>query len=340
MTTRIGINGFGRIGRQVFKIIHQNYSGRLEVAAINSRRDTSFLANILKYDSIHGRYNGSVESSVDSVIVDGKSISILAGSEPNQIPWSDHGVELVIEATGRFKDTRGTSGHLERGAKKVILTAPSRSADITIAFGVNEDQYNPAAHNVISGASCTTNCAAVVAKVLHENFGIQKGFLSTIHAYTTSQALLDRWHKDVLRRGRAAATNITPTTTGAATTLAEIIPALKGKVQGIAFRVPIPDVSLIDFVVDVERGRITSEDINQALRTAAEGPLHRILEFCNEELISADFIGNPASAIIDGPSTVVIGTNMVKVLAWYDNEWGYSCRIAELTSYIADQGLQ
>lgn len=338
MTARIGINGFGRIGRQVFKIIHQNHSGKLEVAAINSRRSPVCLAHILKYDSTYGRYNGGVKSTVDSVIVDGRSISILAGSTPDQIPWGDCDVDLVIEATGHFKDSHGTSGHLERGAKKVILTAPSWSADITIAFGVNEEQYNPAAHNVISAASCTTNCAAPMAKVLHENFGIQRGFLSTIHAYTTSQAIVDQWHKRP-RRGRAAAMNIIPTTTGAATAIGEVIPALEGKIQGLAFRVPIPDVSIVDFVVDVDRGGITAEDVNQALRIAAEGPLHGILEFCDEELVSIDFTGNPASAIIDAYSTVVIGNNMVKVLAWYDNERGYSCRIADLTSYIADKGL-
>lgn len=338
MTIKVGINGFGRIGRQVLKIIHQRYQGQLEIVAINSLRSPNALAYLLKYDSTYGRYNAVVESTEDHILVDGKPIRILAGSEPSQIPWADSGTEIVIEATGRFRQATKYSGHLEHGAKKVIITAPSAGVDVTIVPGVNQDRYDPSVHNIISGASCTTSCVAPVAKVLHDDFGIRRGFLSTIHAYTTSQPVLDRWQENP-RRARAAAMNIIPTTTGASRVLAEVIPELKGKIDGIAFRVPIPTVSLLDFVADVEREEITPEEVNHSFRVAAADSLKGILEVCDEELVSTDFIGTTASATVDAPSTLVVGSNMTKVLAWYDNEWGYSCRIADLVAYVAERGL-
>jgi len=333
---RVGINGFGRIGRQVLKIIYQRYSDELEVGAINSMRTPSALAHLLKYDSTYGRYNGAVESDQDSIIISGKRVKVLSGSEPSQIPWANCGIDIVIESTGQYIERSKASGHLKKGARKVIITAISPDADITIIPGINEEQYNPVTHSIISAASCTTNCIAPVAKVLLEDFGIQRGFLTTIHAYTMNQVILDRWHRD-WRRGRAAGINIIPTTTGAAVALARVIPELKGKIDGLALRVPA-QASLIDFVADLNK-EVTVEQINQTFQAAAEGSLHGILEFCSEPLVSSDFIGNPASAIVDGLSTMVIGGNTVKVIAWYDNEWGYSSRIVDLISYIArDKG--
>jgi len=337
MVTKIGINGFGRIGRLTLKAINQYYSGKLEVAAVNDLTDTKTNAHLLKWDSTYGRYPGKVEATEDSIIVDGKKVKVLAERDPSNIPWGDYGADIVIESTGLFRDATKAVAHLQGGAKKVLISAPGKNEDITIVLGVNEDQYDPKRHNIISNASCTTNCIAPVVKVLHQSFGISKGLMNTIHAYTNDQRLLDMYHKD-LRRARAAAMNIIPTTTGAAKAVAQVIPELKGKLHGLSLRVPTVTVSVVDFVADLDK-EVTIEQVNQAFRAAAEGPLNGILEYCEEELVSIDFKGNPASSIFDAPSTMVIGGNMVKVLAWYDNEWGYSCRLADLAAYVVSKGL-
>ena len=337
MVTKIGINGFGRIGRLTLKAINQYYSGKLEVAAVNDLTDTKTNAHLLKWDSTYGRYPGKVEATADSIIVDGKKVKVLAERDPSNIPWGDYGADIVIESTGLFRDATKAVAHLQGGAKKVLISAPGKNEDITIVLGVNEDQYDPKRHNIISNASCTTNCIAPVVKVLHQSFGISKGLMNTIHAYTNDQRLLDMYHKD-LRRARAAAMNIIPTTTGAAKAVAQVIPELKGKLHGLSLRVPTVTVSVVDFVADLDK-EVTVEQVNQAFRAAAEGPLNGILEYCEEELVSIDFKGNPASSIFDAPSTMVIGGNMVKVLAWYDNEWGYSCRLADLAAYVVSKGL-
>jgi glyceraldehyde 3-phosphate dehydrogenase len=337
MVTKVGINGFGRIGRLTLKAIEQNYKGKLEVAAINDLTDTKTNAHLLKYDSNYGIYPGEVEASEDMIIVDGNRIKVLAERNPDKIPWGEWGVGIVIESTGLFTDATKAAAHLQNGAKKVIISAPARNEDITIVLGVNEKQYDPAKHHLISNASCTTNCIAPVVKVLHQSFGVSKGLMSTIHAYTNDQRTLDQFHKD-LRRARAAAMNIVPTTTGAARAVTQVIPELKGRLHGVAFRIPVPTVSLCDFVADLAR-EVTAEEVNQAFKAQAQGELKGILEYCEEELVSLDFKGNASSAIVDALSTMVIGGNMVKVLAWYDNEWGYSCRLADLAAYIADKGL-
>ena len=337
MVTKIGINGFGRIGRLTLKAINQYYSGKLEVAAVNDLTDTKTNAHLLKWDSTYGRYPGKVEATEDSIIVDGKKVKVLAERDPSNIPWGDYGADIVIESTGLFRDATKAVAHLQGGAKKVLISAPGKNEDITIVLGVNEDQYDPKRHNIISNASCTTNCIAPVVKVLHQSFGISKGLMNTIHAYTNDQRLLDMYHKD-LRRARAAAMNIIPTTTGAAKAVAQVIPELKGKLHGLSLRVPTVTVSVVDFVADLDK-EVTVEQVNQAFRAAAEGPLNGILEYCEEELVSIDFKGNPASSIFDAPNTMVIGGNMVKVLAWYDNEWGYSCRLADLAAYVVSKGL-
>jgi glyceraldehyde 3-phosphate dehydrogenase len=337
MVTKIGINGFGRIGRLTLKAINQYYSGKLEVAAVNDLTDTKTNAHLLKWDSTYGRYPGEVEATEDSIIVDGKKVKVLAERDPANIPWRDYGVDIVIESTGLFRDATKAAAHLQGGAKKVLISAPGKNEDITIVLGVNEDRYDPKRHNIISNASCTTNCIAPVVKVLHQNFGISKGLMNTIHAYTNDQRLLDMYHKD-LRRARAAAMNIIPTTTGAAKAVAQVIPELKGKLHGLSLRVPTITVSIVDFVAELDK-EVTVEQVNQAFQAAAEGPLNGILEYCEEELVSIDFKGNPASSIFDAPNTMVIGGNMVKVLAWYDNEWGYSCRLADLADYVVSKGL-
>ncbi|MCL0078063.1 type I glyceraldehyde-3-phosphate dehydrogenase [Dehalococcoidia bacterium] len=337
MATRIGINGFGRIGRQVLKAINDYHAGELEVVAVNDLTDTRTNAHLLKYDSNYGRYPGTVEATEDAIIVDGKKIRVVTERDPGKIAWSDFGVEIVVESTGLFTDATRAAAHLNGGAKKVIITAPAKNEDLTVVLGVNEDRYDPAKHRIISNASCTTNCIAPVVKVLHQSFGVSKGLMSTIHAYTNDQRILDMFHKD-LRRARAAAMNIIPTTTGAAKAVAMVIPELQGRIHGLAFRVPVSTVSLVDFVADLER-EVTIEEVNSALRAAAEGPLKGILEFCDEPLVSIDFKGNPASSIVDGLSTIVIGGNMVKVLSWYDNEWGYSCRTGDIAAYMAKKGL-
>ncbi len=337
MTTKIGINGFGRIGRLTLRALNACQGDKLEVAAINDLTDTKTNAHLLKWDSTYGPYPGEVKATEDSIIVDGREVKVLSERDPGNIPWQDCGVNIVIESTGLFTDATKAAAHRQGGAKKVIISAPARNEDITIVLGVNEEQYVPDKHNVISNASCTTNCIAPVVKVLHQAFGVSKGLMTTIHAYTNDQRLLDMFHKD-LRRARAAAMNIIPTTTGAARAVTQVIPELKGKLHGLAFRVPVATVSIVDLVADLGK-EVTIEQVNQAFQTAAEGTLSGILEYCQDELVSMDFKGNPASSIVDAPSTMVIGDNMVKVLAWYDNEWGYSCRLADLATYVTDKGL-
>jgi glyceraldehyde 3-phosphate dehydrogenase len=336
MTTRIGINGFGRVGRLAFRAINQQQKDELEVAAINDLTDARTNAHLLKWDSTYGQYPGEVKAAEDSITVDGKEVKVLAERDPAKISWRDYGVDIVIESTGLFTDATKAAAHLKGGAKKVIISAPAKNEDVTIVLGVNEEQYQPDKHRIISNASCTTNCIAPVVKVLHQQFGVSRGLMTTIHAYTNDQRLLDMFHKD-LRRARAAALNIIPTTTGAARAVAQVIPELKGRLHGIAMRVPVATVSVVDFVADLEK-EASVEEINNAFQEAAKGALAGILEYCQEELVSMDFKGNPASSIFDAPSTMVISGNMVKVLSWYDNEWGYSCRLADLAAYIAKKG--
>ena len=337
MATKIGINGFGRIGRLALKAINERCVGKLEVTAVNDLTDAKTNAHLFKYDSNYGIYPGKVEAKGSSIVVDGKEIKVLAERDPVKIPWRDYGVEIVIESTGLFTQAARAASHFQGGARKVIISAPAKEEDVTIVLGVNESQYDPARHNIISNASCTTNCFAPVVKVLHQNFGVSRGLMTTIHSYTNDQRILDVFHQD-LRRARTAATNIIPTTTGAARVVGVVIPELQGKLHGIAIRVPTPAVSIVDFVADLNR-QVSPEEINQAFKNAAKGAMRGIIEYCDEPLVSSDFKGNPASAIFDSLSTMVMDGSMVKVLAWYDNEWGYSCRIADLTAYIAGKGL-
>ena len=337
MATKIGINGFGRVGRLTLRAVNQYHKGRLEVAAVNDLADAKINAHLLKWDSTYGPYPGEVKATDDSIMVDGKKVKVIAERDPANIKWRDLGVDIVIESTGLFTDATKAAAHLKGGAKKVIISAPAKNEDITIVLGVNEDQYNPQKHHVISNASCTTNCIAPVVKVLHQNFGFTKGLMTTIHAYTNDQRLLDTFHKDP-RRARSAAINIIPTTTGAAQAVTQVIPELKGKLHGLAFRVPVATVSVVDLVADLEK-EVTAEEVNRALEKAASGELKGILEYCQEKLVSMDFKGNPASSIVDAPSTMVIAGNMVKVLSWYDNEWGYSCRLADLAQYVVGKGM-
>ena len=337
MTTRVGINGFGRVGRLSLRAIKQRQNRKLEVVAVNDLTDTKTNAHLFKWDTNYGRYPGSVEATKDALILDGKEVKVFSERDPASIPWQKCGVDIVIESTGAFTDAAKASAHLKGGAKKVIISAPAKNEDITIVLGVNENKYDPGKHKIISNASCTTNCIAPVAKVLHQTFGVSKGLMTTTHAYTNDQRILDIFHSD-LRRARAGAMNIIPTTTGAAKAVTLVIPELTGRLHGLAFRVPVSTVSIVDFVADLEK-QVTVEQVNQAFKTAASGELKGILEYCEEELVSSDFKSNPASSIIDALSTMVIGGNMVKVLSWYDNEWGYSCRLADLAAYIADKGL-
>src|SRR5213080_3654812 len=336
MVTRVGINGFGRIGRQSLKAMMERYPRDLEVVAVNDLTDTKTNAHLLKYDSTYGRFPGEVEATVDSLIVNGHTVKVLSQRDPGQIPWGDLGVELVIESTGLFTDAEKAAAHLRGGAKKVIISAPAKGEDLTMVLGVNDDMYDPAKHNIISNASCTTNCLAPAAKVLNDNFGIERGLMNTIHSYTNDQRILDQVHKDLLR-ARTAGSNIIPTTTGAARALALVIPQLKGRFDGMSLRVPSITVSVVDFVATL-RTDVTKESVNNAFKQAAAGSLKGILEYSDEPLVSMDFRGDPHSAIIDGLSTMVEGGNLVKVLAWYDNEWGYSCRIADLTNFISQKG--
>ncbi len=333
MAVRVAINGFGRIGRQVLRAILQNHPEELEVAAINDLTDTRTNAHLFKYDSNYGRYPGTVEAHDDALIVDGHEIRVFSEPEPAQIPWQEVEAQIVIESTGRFTDATKAKAHLEAGAQKVIISAPAKNEDLTIVLGVNEESYDPNKHHVVSNASCTTNSLAPLAWVLHKSFGIRRGVMTTVHSYTNDQRLLDLAHKD-LRRARAAALNIIPTTTGAAKAVELVIPELKGRFTGIALRVPTPTVSITDFVAELEENT-TAEEINRAFREAAKEKLNGILAYSEEPLVSLDLKGNPHSAIVDGLSTLVIGGNLAKVLAWYDNEWGYACRTADLAAYIA-----
>ncbi len=336
MTTRVGINGFGRIGRQSLKAMLDYYPRELEVVAVNDLTDTKTNAHLLKYDSTYGRFPGEVEATADALIVNGHNVKVLSQRDPAQIPWGDLGVEIVIESTGLFTDAEKAAAHLRGGAKKVIISAPAKGEDVTIVLGVNDNMYDPARHHIISNASCTTNCLAPAAKVINDAFGIEKGLMNTIHAYTNDQRILDQVHKD-LRRARSAGINIIPTTTGAARALALVIPELKGRFDGMSLRVPVVTVSVVDFVATM-RKETTRDAVNEAFKQAATGSLKGILDYTDEPLVSMDFRGDPHSAIIDGLSTMVTGGNMVKVIAWYDNEWGYSCRVADLTQFIAQKG--
>ncbi len=337
MATRIGINGFGRIGRQVFKAMRDFYPNELEVVAVNDLADTKTNAHLFKYDSNYGIYPGTVDATEDSIVVDGKAVKVLAERDPSKLPWRDLGVDIVVESTGLFTDAAKARAHLEGGAKKVIISAPAKGEDITIVMGVNNEKYDPAKHNIISNASCTTNCLAPAVKVIFDKFGIVKGLMTTIHAYTNDQRILDMVHPD-LRRARAAALNIIPTTTGAAKAVALVIPELQGKFHGFALRVPTPTVSVVDFVAELERNA-SVEEINAALRAAAEGQMKGILGYTEEPLVSMDFKGDTRSSIVDGLSTMAIGGNMVKVVSWYDNEWGFSCRVADLCHFMTQRGL-
>jgi glyceraldehyde 3-phosphate dehydrogenase len=337
MKTRVGINGFGRIGRLTLRTINQYHKDRLEVVALNDLTDTRTNAHLLKWDSVYGRYPGEVGSTEKAIVVDGKEIQVISERDPANIPWKNYGVDIVIESTGLFTDAPKALAHTRGGAKKVVISAPAKNEDVTIVLGVNEKDYDPRKHTVISNASCTTNGIAPAVKVLNDSFGITKGLMTTIHSYTNDQKIMDTVHKDI-RRARAAAMNIIPTTTGAAKAVAQVIPALKGKIHGLAFRVPTPTVSVIDFVGEMAKD-VTVEQVNQAFQKAAAGSLKGILEYCEEELVSMDFKGNSHSSIIDAPGTMVIGGNLVKILAWYDNEWGYSCRLGDLVYYIASKGL-
>ncbi|HLI69098.1 MAG TPA: type I glyceraldehyde-3-phosphate dehydrogenase [Ktedonobacteraceae bacterium] len=337
MATRVGINGFGRIGRQSMKAILERHGGELEVVAINDLTDTKTNAHLLKYDSTYGRFPGEVEATPDSLIVNGHKIKVLAQRDPAQIPWGDVGAEIVIESTGFFTDAEKAAAHLHDSVKKVIISAPAKGEDLTIVLGVNEHMYDPARHHIISNASCTTNCLAPAAKVLNDAFGIEKGLMNTIHAYTNDQRIQDQLHSD-LRRARAAAVNIIPTTTGAAKAVALVIPELKGRFDGMSLRVPNLTVSVVDFVATVRKE--TSKDaVNAAFKAAAAGELRGILDYTEEPLVSSDFRGDTHSSIIDGLTTQVLGGDLVKVVAWYDNEWGYSCRVSDLTAFIAQKGL-
>jgi glyceraldehyde 3-phosphate dehydrogenase len=337
MAHKIGINGFGRIGRLVFRAISQHYGDKLEIGAVNDLTDAKTNAHLLKYDSTYGLYPGKVEAGTDSIIVDGKNIKVIAERDPAKIPWKDLGIDVVIESTGLFTDGTKAAAHLQGGAKKVLISAPATNEDITIVLGVNEDKYDAKKHNIISNASCTTNGIAPIVKVLNDTFGVAKGLLTTIHAYTNDQRLLDMAHKD-LRRARAAALNMIPTSTGAARAVALVLPEMKGKLHGISIRVPTPTVSLCDFVCDLNK-EVTVEQVNAAFKTASEGKLKGILEYVTEPLVSTDFKGNQHSSMLDSLETMVIGGNMVKIIAWYDNEWGYSCRLADLALMVLNKGL-
>ncbi|WP_371371977.1 type I glyceraldehyde-3-phosphate dehydrogenase [Sporomusa aerivorans] len=335
MTIKVGINGFGRIGRNVFRVAVNN--PKFEIVAVNDLTDAKTLAHLLKYDSVHGTMNAEVKAVEGGIEVNGKLVKVLAEKDPASLPWKDMGVDIVVESTGRFTEKDKAMAHIKAGAKKVIISAPAKNEDITIVMGVNQDKYDAANHHVISNASCTTNCLAPFAKVLHEKFGIKSGLMTTVHAYTNDQNILDLPHKD-LRRARAAAMSIIPTTTGAAKAVALVLPELKGKLNGFALRVPTPNVSITDLVAQLEKPA-TAEAVNAALKEAANGELKGIMAFSEEELVSKDYNGNPHSSIVDGPSTMMVGDNLVKVVSWYDNEWGYSNRVVDLIDFVIAKGL-
>ncbi|PWA05461.1 type I glyceraldehyde-3-phosphate dehydrogenase [Pueribacillus theae] len=333
MKTKIAINGFGRIGRMVFrKAITRD---DLEVVAVNASYPAETLAHLIKYDSVHGTFEGDVEAGENMLIINGKQVKLLSNRDPKQLPWKELGIDIVIEATGKFKSKETAGYHIEAGAKKVLITAPGKDEDITIVMGVNEEAYKDDKHNIISNASCTTNCLAPVAKAIDDAFGIESGLMTTVHSYTNDQKNIDNPHKD-LRRARACAMSIIPTSTGAAKALSKVLPQLEGKMNGMALRVPTPNVSLVDLVVDVKTP-VTVESVNRVLKDASEGELHGILGYTDEPLVSTDFNGNENSSIIDGLSTMVMGDNKIKILAWYDNEWGYSCRVVDLAAHIGQE---
>lgn len=336
MAIKVAINGFGRIGRNFFRACLNN--PEIDIVAINDLTDAYTLAHLLKYDSVHGVLKDTdIKAKDDEIVVNGKAIKVTAIKDPAQLPWKDLGVDIVIESTGVFRDREGAGKHLKAGAKKVIISAPGKNPDITIVLGVNEEKYNPSQHNIISNASCTTNCLAPIAKILNNEFGIVNGYMVTVHAYTNDQRILDLPHKD-LRRARAAAVNIIPTTTGAAKAVGEVLPELKGKLDGTARRVPVPDGSMIDLTVVVEK-ETTEEEINAKVKEYAENQMKGILEYCEAPIVSQDIVGNPHSSIFDALSTKVINGKFVHVSSWYDNEWGYSNRLKDLTLYIAEKGL-
>ena len=338
MPTRVGINGFGRIGRQVFKAIHDLHPGSVEVVAVNDLTDPKTNAHLLKYDSTYGAFPGDISATDGAIQVNGQHDQGRRRTRPAAIPWRDLGVDLVVESTGRFTSADKARAHIDGGgAKKVIISAPAKGEDLTIVLGVNDEMYDPAKHHVISNASCTTNCIAPVVKVMHEAFGVNKGFMTTIHSYTNDQVILDTVHED-LRRARAAAMNIIPTTTGAAKAVTLVMPELKGRLDGMAFRVPTPTVSVCDFVATVEKPT-TVEEVNEAFRDASSEALSGILGYTDEPLVSTDFKGNPQSSIVDSLARWCIDGNLVKAIAWYDNEWGYACRVADLCAFIGDKGL-
>ncbi len=334
MTVRVGINGFGRIGRQSLRTIIER-TPDAEVVAVNDIVDVPTNALLFKHDSTYGAYPGTVEHTDDAIVVDGREIRVLQETDPAQLPWRELGVDIVIESTGRFTDANKARAHLEAGARKVIISAPAKNEDVTIVLGVNEQMYDPAAHHIVSNASCTTNCLAPAAKVVHDGWTIRRGLMNTIHSYTNDQRILDVAHKDP-RRARAAALNIIPTTTGAAKALALVIPDLKGRFDGFSLRVPTPTVSVVDFTAELER-EATVEELNAAFRAAAAGPMAGILGVSDEPLVSMDFKGDSRSSIIDSASTMVLDGNFVKVIAWYDNEWGYSCRVADLVGFVGER---
>jgi glyceraldehyde 3-phosphate dehydrogenase len=334
MTIRVGINGFGRIGRQVVRAAMLQKAD-IQFVAINDLTDTKTLAHLFKYDSVHRTYKGDVRAGDGMITIDGSSVKVLAEKEPSKLPWKDLGVDIVLEATGRFTDATAAKKHIDAGAKKVIISAPAKGEDLTIVLGVNEQKYDAAKHHIVSNASCTTNCLVPMVKVVRDNFGFVRGSMVTVHSYTNDQNVLDLPHKD-LRRARAAAVSIIPTTTGAAKATALVIPELKGKIDGIAIRVPTPDVSLTDLTVVVEKA-VTVEQVNDAFKKAAAGALKNILAYTDEELVSADYIGDPHSCIIDGKSTNVVDGLLIKVSGWYDNEWGYSSRCVDLIRYIGSR---
>ena len=336
MAVKIGINGFGRIGRNILRAGYRNKA--IEFVAVNDLPiPPEVLAHLLKYDSILGILDAKIEARGGSIVVDGKELKIMNFKDPKEIPWKDLGVDIVVESTGVFRDKEKAELHINSGAKKVIITAPAKNEDITVVLGVNEKSYDPLKHHVISNASCTTNCIAPIAMIILENFGIKRALMTTIHSYTNDQKILDLPHKD-LRRARAAALSMIPTTTGAAKATSLVIPQLKGKIDGLAIRVPTPNVSLVDLVAEVEKD-VTKEEVNKALETASLGELKGIMEYCEQPLVSKDFNGNPHSSIIDALSTYVVDKRLTKVVSWYDNEWGYSCRVIDLIEYISKKGL-
>jgi len=335
MAARVAINGFGRIGRLCLRSMLERHKGHLNVVAVNDMSDLATNAHLFQYDSTYGAFPGKLEIGEGMLKVNGWNIAVLSQKDPSRLPWKNLGVDIVIESTGVFTEAAKVRAHLDAGARKVIITAPAKDEDITVVLGVNESAYDPKKHHIVSNASCTTNCLAPVVKTLHDAFGVERGLMTTTHAYTNDQRILDLTHKD-LRRARAAAINIVPTTTGAAKAIGLVIPELRGKLHGLSLRVPTATVSVVDLVADLKRST-TAEEINREIRKAAEGHLKGIMAYCDKPLVSSDFRGHPASAIVDALSTTVLEGKMAKVLAWYDNEWGYSCRVADLAALMASK---